>query len=33
MPSQDALNLAKEYIDGNMEIAEIQKKVLNKYKK
>lgn len=33
MPSQDALNLAKEYIDGNIEIAEIQKKVLNKYKK
>ena len=33
MPSQDVLDLAKEYINGNMEIAEIQKKVLNKYKK
>lgn len=33
MPSQDVLDLAKEYIDGKTEIAEIQKKVLEKYKK
>lgn len=32
MPSQDVLDLAKEYIDGKIEITEIQKKVLEKYK-
>lgn len=31
MPSDDALELAKQYIDGKIEIEEIQKKVLEKY--
>lgn len=31
MPSDDVLNLAKQYIDGKIEIEEIQKKVLEKY--
>ena len=29
--SDDVLNLAKQYIDGKIEIEEIQKKVLEKY--
>ncbi len=33
MPSDFALNLAKEYIDGKIEIEEIQKKILDKYKR
>lgn len=31
MPSNEVLNMAKEYIEGNIEIDEIQKKVLQKY--
>ena len=31
-PSDEALALAKEYIDGNMELEEIQKKVIDMYK-
>ena len=31
MPSDDVLQLAKQYIDGKIEIEEIQKKVLEKY--
>lgn len=31
MPSDDVLELAKQYIDGKIEIEEIQKKVLEKY--
>ena len=31
MPSDDVLDLAKQYIDGKIEIEEIQKKVLEKY--
>ena len=31
MPSDDVLNLAKQYIDGKIEIEEIQKRVLEKY--
>ena len=30
-PSDDVLDLAKQYIDGQIEIEEIQKKVLEKY--
>lgn len=30
-PSDDVLDLAKQYIDGKIEIEEIQKKVLEKY--
>lgn len=31
MPSEDVLALANQYIDGNIEIKEIQKRVLEKY--
>ena len=31
MPSDDVLELAKQYIDGNIEIDELQKRVLEKY--
>lgn len=31
MPSNDVLELAKQYIDGKIEIEEIQRKVLEKY--
>lgn len=31
MPSDDVLELARQYIDGKMEIEEIQERVLNKY--
>ena len=31
MPSDDVLDLAKQYIDGKIEIEEIQKQVLKKY--
>ena len=33
MPSDDVLELAKQYIDGNIEIDELQKRVLEKYNK
>ena len=33
MPSDDVLDLAKQYIDGKIEIDELQEKVLEKYKK
>ena len=33
MPSDDVLELAKQYIDGKIEIEEIQKKVIEKYTK
>ena len=33
MPSNDVLELAKQYIDGKIEIEEIQKKVIEKYTK
>lgn len=31
MPSNEVLELAKQYIEGKVEIEEIQKKVLEKY--
>ena len=31
MPTDDVLKLAKQYIDGKIEISEVQKKVLQKY--
>ena len=31
MPSDDVLELAKQYIDGKIEIEKIQKRVLEKY--
>lgn len=33
MPSDETLNLAKEYIDGKIEISDIQKATLKKYTK
>lgn len=33
MPSDDVLELAKQYIDGKIEIEEIKKKVIEKYTK
>lgn len=33
MPSDYALELAKDYINGKIEIEELQKKILDKYKK
>ena len=33
IPSDDVLELAKQYIDGKIEIEEIQKKVIEKYTK
>lgn len=32
-PSQEVLDLVYEYIDGKKELSEIQKKVINLYKK
>lgn len=32
MPSDDTLSLAKKYIDGEIELDELQKIVLDKYK-
>ena len=32
MPSQDVLNLSKEYIEGKKELKEIQKIIIEKYK-
>lgn len=32
-PSEEALKLANEYIEGKKELAEIQKQIIEKYKK
>lgn len=33
LPSKEAVSIIKEYIDGISEIEEVQKKILNLYKK
>lgn len=33
MPSKETLELVKEYVDGNMELEEVQRKVIERYKK
>ena len=33
MPSKETINLVKEYVKGNMELEEVQKKVIERYKK
>ena len=33
MPSKETIEIVKEYVDGNMEIEEVQKKVIERYKK
>ena len=32
MPSMEAIELVKEYIEGRMELEEVQKKVIERYK-
>ena len=32
MPSDDVISMAKEYIEGKIELDEIQKRILQKYK-
>ncbi len=33
MPSNEVIKLVKQYIDGNMELEDVQKKVIEKYRK
>jgi len=33
MPSKETIELFKEYIEGNMELEEVQKKIIERYKK
>ncbi len=33
MPSKDVIELVKQYIEGKMELEEIQKKVIERYRK
>ncbi len=33
MPSKEVIELVKQYIDGNMELEEVQKKVIERYRK
>lgn len=33
VPSDDTLKLVKEYIDGNKELEEVQREVIERYKK
>lgn len=33
LPSDETLNLAKKYIDGEIELDEIKELIINKYKK
>ncbi len=32
-PSNETITLVKEYINGNMELEEVQKQIINRYKK
>ena len=32
-PSNETITLVKEYINGNMELEEVQKQMINRYKK
>lgn len=32
-PSNETVTLVKEYINGNMELEEVQKQIINRYKK
>lgn len=32
-PSNETVKLVKEYINGNIELEEVQKQIINKYKK
>ena len=33
MPSKETIELVKEYVDGKTELEEVQKKVIERYKK
>lgn len=33
MPSKEVIELVKQYIDGKMELEDVQKKVIEKYRK
>lgn len=33
MPSKETIELVKEYIEGNMELEEVQRKIIERYKK
>ncbi len=33
MPTDETIKLAKRYIDGEIELEDLQKQVINKYKK
>ena len=33
MPSKEVIELVKEYVDGKMELEEVQKKIIERYKK
>ena len=33
MPSKETIEIVKEYVDGKMELEEVQKKVIERYKK
>lgn len=33
MPSKEAIELVKEYVEGKTELKEVQKKIIERYKK
>lgn len=33
MPSKDTIEIVKEYVDGKTELKEVQRKVIERYKK
>jgi len=33
MPSKETIQIVKEYVDGKIELEEVQKKVIERYKK
>ena len=33
MPSKEVIEIVKEYVDGKMELEEVQKKIIERYKK
>lgn len=33
MPSKETIELVKEYIEGNIELKEVQRKIIERYKK
>ena len=33
MPTEETINLVKQYVDGKMELEEVQKKVIERYRK